>query len=54
MISVSSACVKSETIRENLENLVTHGIKNIELSGGTNYYDEIEFDILALKEKYDF
>lgn len=52
MIYVSSACVKAPTIKESIEILVSHGICNIELSGGTNYYEGIEEDLLELKEKH--
>lgn len=52
MIYVSSACVKAQTIKESIEILVHHDIKNIELSGGTSYYEGIENDLLELQEKY--
>jgi sugar phosphate isomerase/epimerase len=32
---------------------VSHGFKNIELSGGTEYYDGFEDDLLELKARYD-
>lgn len=53
MIYVSSSCVKAQTIKESIEILVSHGFRNIELSGGTSYYPEIEDDLLDLKSKYD-
>jgi len=53
MIYISSACFKSDTIKGSVETLAMNGFNNIELSGGTKYYDRIEFDILELKERYD-
>ena len=38
MIYVSSACVKEKNIANVIEKLAGKGIKNIELSGGTDYY----------------
>lgn len=52
MIYVSSSCVKGETIRESVEQLVQAGYRNIELSGGTKLYPELEQDLLELKEKH--
>tara|TARA_B110001450_G_C17545180_1_gene450262 strand:+ start:125 stop:967 length:843 start_codon:yes stop_codon:yes gene_type:complete len=52
MIYVSSACVRHKKIRDSVKELVTHGFKNIELSGGTTYYDGLFDDLLELKEKY--
>lgn len=53
MIYVSSSCVKAQTIKEAIEILVSSGFKNIELSGGTQYYPEIERDLLDLKSKFN-
>lgn len=52
MIYVSSSCVKAQTIAEAVEKLVKGGFKNIELSGGTQYYSDFEKDLLELKIKY--
>jgi sugar phosphate isomerase/epimerase len=52
MIYVSSSCVKSSSIRDIVEILVRKGISNIELSGGTEFYDGLYDDIINLKEKY--
>lgn len=52
MIYVSSSCVRATTIRESVEQLAQHGFKNIELSGGTRYYEHILNDLLELKSKY--
>lgn len=53
MIFVSSSCIKNDSIRETIVELATHGIKNIELSGGTKYYDGIHEDLHKLQKQYD-
>lgn len=53
MIYISSACVKFNKISESINFLAKHGFKNIELSGGTEFYDNIEKDLLELKNKYN-
>lgn len=53
MIYISSSCVKNNTIKESIQELVDNGFTNIELSGGTEYYDGFEDDLLNLKKKYD-
>ncbi len=52
MIYVSSACVKQNKISTIIKQLVEHGIKNIELSGGTDYYSELINDLKELKNIY--
>lgn len=52
MIYVSSSCVKGTNIAEVIYRLTEKGIQNIELSGGTDYYDAIEHDLKKLKENY--
>lgn len=52
MIYVSSACVKKRNISEVIQQLAKYGIRNIELSGGTDYYSEIENDLKMLKQEY--
>lgn len=52
MIYVSSACLRKSNIAEIVEQFVENGIKNIELSGGTNYYPDIVEDLEKLKQKY--
>lgn len=52
MIYVSSSCVKHKKIKDAVLELVRHGFKNIELSGGTEYYENFEDDLLELKEIY--
>lgn len=50
MIYVSTACLKHNKISEAIEELTLAGIKNIELSGGTNYYKDLEQDLVKLKD----
>lgn len=52
MIYVSSACIKKNKISAIVKQLAEHGIKNIELSGGTDYYSELINDLEALKNIY--
>lgn len=52
MIFVSSSCLKKNTIKDSVQELANQGYKNIELSGGTNLYEEYVEDLLGLKEKY--
>lgn len=52
MIYVSSACMKRHNIAEVIQQLAAHDIKNIELSGGTDYYNEIEQDLERLKKEF--
>lgn len=52
MIYVSSSCVKHKKIKDSIQELVDNGFRNIELSGGTEYYDGFENDLIELKEKY--
>ncbi len=52
MIYVSSSCVQHKKIKDSVLDLVSNGFKNIELSGGTEYYDGFEYELLELKDKY--
>lgn len=52
MLYVSSSCIKKNNIAEVVQQLAKNGIRNIELSGGTDYYDGIEHDLKALKKEY--
>ena len=52
MIYVSSSCVKKHNIAGVIQHLAESVIRNIELSGGTDYYDSIEHDLTVLKQKY--
>lgn len=53
MIYISSSCIKKRKIKEIIELLADNGIKNIELSGGTDYYEGIESDLKILKQKHN-
>lgn len=53
MIYVSSSCVRNSKIKDSVMELVENGFRNIELSGGTEYYDGFENDLLELKDKYN-
>ncbi|MCK5535258.1 MAG: sugar phosphate isomerase/epimerase [Bacteroidales bacterium] len=53
MIYISSSCVKHTNIKDSVQELVDNGFRNIELSGGTEYYEGFIDDLLELKEKYD-
>lgn len=52
MIYISSSCIKKDKIAEIIKFLAENGIKHIELSGGTQYYEGIEKDLSVQKEKY--
>lgn len=52
MIYVSSSCLKGKHISMIITQLAEAGIRNIELSGGTDYYPELEEDLIKLKKKY--
>lgn len=52
MIYVSSSCVKAKRISGAVEQLALEGFTHIELSGGTELYDELEHDLHQLKKKY--
>ena len=53
MIYVSSACIRHKKIKDSVKELADHGFRNIELSGGTRYYEDFENDLFELKEKYN-
>ena len=53
MIYVSSSCSKQKKIGAAIRELAEHGFQDIELSGGTDYYEDYEDDIFDLKEKYN-
>ncbi len=52
MIYISSSCIQNIKIKDSVEQLALNGFKNIELSGGTHYYEGFEDDLLELKDKY--
>jgi sugar phosphate isomerase/epimerase len=53
MIYISSSCVTNVSIKESVQEIAENGFKNIELSGGTQYYEGFENDLLELKDKYN-
>jgi len=53
MLYISSACSSKKKIGEAVEEIARLGIHNIELTGGTTYYDGFENDLLRLQDKYD-
>jgi sugar phosphate isomerase/epimerase len=53
MIYVSSSCSSKNNIRESILELINCGINNIELSGGTEYYSNLEEDLINLQETYN-
>lgn len=52
MIYLSSSIIKAKKISEAVEILAKEGFLNIELSGGTQPYDELETDLLKLQDQY--
>lgn len=52
MIYVSSCSARSNSIKESTQTLAEAGIKNIELTGGSNYYADYEKDLLNLQDVY--
>ena len=53
MIYVSSSCVKFPKISDSVKFLAENGFQNIELSGGTTLYPDLENNLLELKEKHE-
>lgn len=51
MIYISSSCIKSDNIIDILNVLTSKGIYNIELSGGTNFYNELENQLIDFVQK---
>ena len=51
-IYISTACIKSSSIKESVLKLVSAGFKNIELSGGTKFYPDYKDDLLKMKKEY--
>jgi sugar phosphate isomerase/epimerase len=52
MIYISSFSVKNKMMKDIIEIFIKNGIKNIELSGGTDWYKDIYNDIFTLKKKF--
>ena len=53
MIFVSTSGFNNKKISEIIEILAVNKFKNIELSGGSTYYEGIEEDLIKLKVKYN-
>jgi sugar phosphate isomerase/epimerase len=53
MIYISSSCVKNKFIKDSVLELVRAGFRDIELSGGTELYSELENDLLELKDNFN-
>ncbi|MGB0368221.1 MAG: sugar phosphate isomerase/epimerase family protein [Flavobacteriales bacterium] len=51
MIYVSSSCVKNQKIKDSVSMLREAGINEVELSGGTQPYSELEADLLEAKKQ---
>lgn len=52
MIYISTSCFKKKTIGQIIKEYAENGIKNIELSGGTEYYEDMEADLQKYKKMY--
>ncbi len=52
MIYVSSACSRCKRIDNAVTELAEEGFINIELTGGTEYYQSYQQDLLIIKEKF--
>jgi sugar phosphate isomerase/epimerase len=50
MIYISTSCVKNNKISDSVKELAMNGFQNIELSGGTKYYENFENDLLELRD----
>jgi len=53
MIFISTSCIKSEKISDSIKLLAEYDFRNIELSGGTQYYNGFEDDLIELKKEYN-
>jgi len=52
LIYISSSCIKAKKIADSVVQLADEGFTNIELSGGTENYPELERDLVSLKTEY--
>lgn len=52
MIYVSSSCISGDNIADIVRQMAENGLSNIELSGGTQYYDSIDTDLEILRQQY--
>ncbi|MBG15668.1 MAG: hypothetical protein CL853_04875 [Crocinitomicaceae bacterium] len=53
MIYISTSCIKKSKIADAVLELIKNGFQNIELSGGTKYYDGWLEELMDLKGKYN-
>ena len=53
MIFISSSCINAENIKDSVNYLIDNGFNNIELSGGTKYYSELENNLISIKKNKD-
>lgn len=53
MLYISTSSIKTDKISNAIEHLIAAGFKNIELSGGTKYYDAWDIDIIQLQQKHN-
>lgn len=51
-IYVSSACLPEKKMKEVVRKLASNGLKNIELSGGTVFDEEMESDLLRIQDEF--
>ena len=52
MLYISTSSIKTNRIGTAVEELIAAGFRNIELSGGTQYYDGWDSEIIQLQQKY--
>lgn len=53
MIYITSSTIKSNKIGDSVRELALNGFNNIELSGGTEFYDGFEDELLDLKKEFN-
>lgn len=53
MIYVSTSSIKKLELKDRVRRLINFGITSIELSGGTDYYPELEKDLQGIKKNRD-
>jgi sugar phosphate isomerase/epimerase len=51
-IFIASSCVQHQKIKNSVLELAEEGFTSIELSGGTDYYSNYQYDLLKLQDKY--
>lgn len=52
MLYITSLCSSKKRIGDTVQELVQLGFRNIELTGGTKFYDTFEKDLFDLKKEY--